>query len=168
MVVQCPFYEQCWQAKKQEQEEEPKVPEEGNEENLPVYDMPDEIWVLLRGPIKKYPEIRVCLIGALIGGIMGAMTSGDCSSVVCNAIAGCVFGTGGVVIKGKPEIVIGGAGVAAAITLCACLGISVYFDLYGSGYLKNFVNVYSEDHDVFPVFETGALGTLFRLLGREV
>jgi hypothetical protein len=43
MVVQCPFYEQCWQAKKQEQEEEPKVPEEGNEENLPVYDMPDEI-----------------------------------------------------------------------------------------------------------------------------
>jgi hypothetical protein len=43
MVVQCPFYEQCWQAKKQEQEEEPKVPESGNEENLPVYDMPDEI-----------------------------------------------------------------------------------------------------------------------------
>jgi hypothetical protein len=43
MVVQCPFYEQCWQAKKQEQEEEPKVPEEGNEENLPVYDMPDDL-----------------------------------------------------------------------------------------------------------------------------
>jgi len=69
---------------------------------------------------------------------MGAMSSGDCSSVICNAIAGCVFGIGGVVIKGKPEIVIGGAGAAAAITLCACLGTSVYFDLYGSGYLKNF------------------------------
>gem|GEM_PF-6416983 len=34
--------------------------------------------------------------------------------------------------------------------------------------LKTFVNVYSEDHGVFPVFETRTLGTLFRLLGKEV
>jgi hypothetical protein len=36
----------------------------------------------LRGLITKYPKIPVgCLIGALFGGLTGAMSSGDCSSV---------------------------------------------------------------------------------------
>jgi CRISPR/Cas system-associated exonuclease Cas4 (RecB family) len=43
MVVQCPFYDQCWQGRRQEQEEEPKAPDENAAENLPVYDMPDDL-----------------------------------------------------------------------------------------------------------------------------
>jgi CRISPR/Cas system-associated exonuclease Cas4 (RecB family) len=43
MVVQCPFYDQCWQTKKQEQDEEPKEFEGSNEDNLSVYDMPDDL-----------------------------------------------------------------------------------------------------------------------------
>jgi hypothetical protein len=43
MVVQCPFYDQCWQTKKQEQDEEPKESEGSNEDNLSVYDMPDDL-----------------------------------------------------------------------------------------------------------------------------
>ena len=78
-----------------------------------------------------------CLIGAIAGGLMGAMSSGDCSSVVCSAIAGCASGMVGAVIKGKPEKVATAAGGAGVITFCACLGTSVYFDLYGSGYLKD-------------------------------
>jgi RHS repeat-associated protein len=126
------------------------------------------LWVLLRGPIKKYPEIPVCLIGALAGGFTGAMSSGDCSSVVCSAIAGCVFGTGGVVIKGKPEIVLEERAQLLLLPFVHVLEHLFTLICMVADILKTFVNVYSEDHGVFPVFETGALGTLFRLLGREV
>ncbi len=94
---------------------------------------------ILGGLIIKYPGITIgCLIGALAGGLVGAMSSGDCSSVVCSAIAGCASGMVGAGIKGRLEKVGGAASGAGVITFCACLGTSVYFDLYGSGYLKDF------------------------------
>ena len=45
MVVQCPFYDQCWQEKRQErQEQEEKLDENaGTTDSLPVYDMPDDL-----------------------------------------------------------------------------------------------------------------------------
>jgi len=97
---------------------------------------------ILGGLITKYPKTQGitigCLIGALFSGVMGAISSDECSSIVCLAIAGCASGIAGAVIKGKPGKVGGAMGGVSVITYCACLGTSVYFDLYGSGYLKDF------------------------------